>query len=49
MPVKGCQGGSKSGYKYGDSGKCYVGKGGKATAERQGRTIKGNQENEQFN
>ncbi len=42
MPVKGCQGGGKS-------GKCYVGKGGKATAERQGRTIKGNQENEQFN
>lgn len=42
MPVKGCQSGGKS-------GKCYVGKGGKATAERQGRTIKGNQKNEQFN
>lgn len=42
MPVKGCQSGGKS-------GKCYVGKGGKAKAERQGRTIKGNQENEQFN
>ena len=42
MPVKGCQSGGKS-------GKRYVGKGGKATAERQGRTIKGNQENEQFN
>lgn len=42
MPVKGCQGGGKS-------GKCYVGKGGKATAERQGRTSRGNQENEQFN
>ena len=42
MPVKGCQSGGKS-------GKCYVGKGGKAKAERRGRTIKGNQENEQFN
>lgn len=34
MPVKGCQCGGKS-------GKCYVGKGGKATAERQGRTSRG--------
>lgn len=42
MPVKGCQSGGKS-------GKCYVEKGGKATAERQGRKIKGNQKNEQFN
>lgn len=42
MPVKKCQSGGKS-------GKCYVGKGGKATAERQGRAIKGNQKNEQFN
>lgn len=42
MPVKGCQSGGKS-------GKCYVGKRREAKAERQGRTIKGNQENEQFN
>lgn len=44
MPVKKCQSGGKSGYKYGDSGKCYVGKGGKAKAERQGRAIKTKQE-----
>lgn len=43
MPVKKCQSGGKSGYKYGDSGKCYAGKGGKAKAERQGRAIKANQ------
>lgn len=43
MPVKKCQSGGKSGYKYGDSGKCYAGKGGKAKAERQGKAIKANQ------
>ena len=39
MPVMPCTSGGKRGYKYGKSGKCYVGAGAKAKAERQGRAI----------
>lgn len=39
MPVKRCQKDGKSGFKYGDSGKCYTGKGARAKAEKQGRAI----------
>lgn len=43
MPVKGCSKSGKSGKKYGDSGKCYTGKGASAKAARQGRAIKASQ------
>ena len=43
MPVKKCTKNSKGGHKYGDSGKCYTGKGSKAKAARQGRAIKASQ------
>jgi hypothetical protein len=43
MPIKKCRSGGKSGYKYGDSGKCYTGKGGRAKAGKQARAIKASQ------
>ena len=43
MPIKPCSKGGKKGYKYGSSGKCYVGKGARAKAARQGRAIKARQ------
>ena len=42
MPVKKCSKGGKAGHKYGDSGKCYTGKGSKGKAARQGRAIQAN-------
>lgn len=39
MPVKKCSSGGKSGAKYGDSGKCYTGKGAVAKAKKQGQAI----------
>jgi hypothetical protein len=39
MPVKRCTRGGKSGWKWGDTGKCYTGKGAKEKAKRQGRAI----------
>lgn len=39
MPVKKCSKDGKSGYKYGDSGKCYTGRSAKSRAKRQGRAI----------
>jgi hypothetical protein len=39
MPVKGCSKGGKSGKKYGNSGKCYTGKGAASKAKKQGRAI----------
>ena len=39
MPVKKCSG---SGYKWGNSGKCYKGKGAKAKAAKQGRAAYAN-------
>jgi hypothetical protein len=39
MPVQKCQSGGKSGHKWGNSGKCYIGSGSKAKAEKQGRAI----------
>lgn len=43
MPIKPCSRGGKKGYKYGSRGKCYVGKGARAKAARQGRAIKSSQ------
>ena len=40
MPVQRCQKNGRSGYKWGQSGTCYVGRGAKARAERQGRAIR---------
>jgi hypothetical protein len=39
MPLKRCTSGGKSGYKWGDSGKCYTGKDAKEKAMRQGRAV----------
>jgi len=43
MPVKKCSKGGKSGHKYGNSGKCYTGKGSRSKAAKQGRAVKANQ------
>ena len=43
MPVKRCVRKGKSGHKFGDKGKCFVGRDGKDKAKRQGRAIKANQ------
>jgi hypothetical protein len=39
MPVKACKIRGKKGYKFGKEGKCYVGKGAKEKALKQGRAI----------
>lgn len=39
MPIKKCSSGGKSGYKWGGSGKCYTGKGGKSKAKKQMKAI----------
>ncbi len=39
MPVMSCTADGKSGYKWGDSGKCYTGPNAKADALKQGRAI----------
>lgn len=43
MPLKRCSSDGKTGWKYGDSGKCYVGEEGKKQAIRQGISIEGPQ------
>ena len=51
MPVKPCREKGKPGFKWGDSGKCYVYTAGditgknraKASAERQGRAVNANE------
>lgn len=43
MPVKPCSSGGKPGKKYGDSGKCYTGKGAQARAAKQGRAVQASQ------
>ena len=43
MPIKPCQSGGKSGFKYGDTGKCYTGKDAKAKAAKQARAIRASQ------
>ncbi len=43
MPVMPCQSGGKRGFKWGSSGKCFTGKGGRVKAARQGRAIKASQ------
>jgi len=40
MPVKTCTSGGKSGYKFGDSGKCFTGPGARRKASKQGAAIK---------
>ena len=39
MPVKTCQRNNKPGYKWGDEGYCYTGRGAKKKAEDQGKAI----------
>lgn len=39
MPIKACQTKGKKGFKYGDGGKCYLGKSGKSKARKQGQAI----------
>ena len=39
MPVKRCNSGGKSGWKWGDKGKCYTGPGAKKKAIKQGVAI----------
>jgi len=41
MPLKKCSSDGKSGWKWGDSGHCYTGPGGKNKAIRQGVAIEG--------
>lgn len=41
MPLKKCSSGGKSGWKWGDQGKCYIGKNGKKLAIKQGIAIEG--------
>lgn len=45
MPIKQCSIKGKSGYKFGDNGRCYTGENAKARAEEQGRAIKASQHN----
>lgn len=42
MPLKKCSAGGKSGYKWGDSGKCFTGPGARNKALKQGRAIEAN-------
>lgn len=39
MPIKTCQKNKRKGYKFGDKGKCYTGKGALKKAKKQGRAI----------
>lgn len=41
MPLKRCQRNGKKGWKWGDSGKCYIGPGAKQKAIKQGIAIEG--------
>ena len=41
MPLKRCQHNGKKGWKWGDSGKCYIGPGAKKKAIKQGVAIEG--------
>jgi hypothetical protein len=41
MPLKKCSDDDKSGWKWGDSGKCYTGRDGKKKAIQQGISIEG--------
>ena len=51
MPVQRCTKNGESGWKWGESGKCYIGSGAKAKAARQGAAIKatGYQEHNDMN
>lgn len=39
MPLMKCRRKNKSGWKYGESGRCYLGKDAKEKAKKQGRAI----------
>ena len=43
MPVKKCSVQGEKGYKYGDSGKCYLGEDAKEKATKQGQAIHASQ------
>lgn len=40
MPVKRCSSGGRTGWKWGDSGKCYTGTDAKRRARAQGRAVR---------
>lgn len=40
MPIQTCMRSGRKGYRYGRQGKCYLGKGARVRAGRQGRAIK---------
>jgi len=40
MPIKKCQREKRKGFKYGNSGKCYIGKDAKKKAVKQGIAIR---------
>lgn len=42
MPIKRCQANGKAGWKFGDSGTCYIGKTGKKRAIRQMKAMYAN-------
>lgn len=42
MPIRKCQANKKSGYKYGDTGKCYAGSEAKDKSDKQGKAIEVN-------
>jgi hypothetical protein len=48
MPVKKCNEDGKSGWKWGDEGKCYVGPNGKQEAIKQGIAIEGDKFTESY-
>lgn len=49
MPIKKCQKDGKSGWKFGDSGTCYIGPSGKAKAQKQAKAMFANGYKGKFN
>ena len=49
MPFKKCSSGGKTGVKYGDSGKCYTGKGARKKAGKQAQAIKASKNSKKGN
>lgn len=49
MPIMSCSKNGTSGFKFGDSGTCYIGEGARAKAERQGRAIEASKHGDRSN
>lgn len=49
MPIKKCQKDGKSGWKFGNSGTCYIGPSGKAKAQKQAKAMFANGYKGKFN